>query len=469
MAEIANLNGVSIDPDTITGFNKNYLIPVTGSDGTILPNFMAQVWAIYKASLATVGSTWRTGAGIPSNALGIDNDFYLRSNGEVYQRILGVYVLQTNLLGPQGVAGSGSTIHASQAGTGITVAPRSRINFVSGATVADNAGSDRIDITVQSASISRSARTSNTILDTADRGNLIDITSGTFTQTITSAATLTSGWFCYIRNGGTGDITIDPNGAETIDGLSSFVMYPSEVRLIQCDGVGFNSIVLCPFFRTFTSSGTFTKPPGYSKFGVRAWSGGSSGAKSAGAGGARGGFGGGCGDFILLASSVGATETVTIGAGGAAVTGAAGGNPGGNTTLGSLLTVYGGVNAAIGGSIIGIDTAAAGGVGAIGYEAAASGASVSAMSSVWGGAASNSTPSVASGNSIYGGAAGGSVTGAGSALAAGTSLFGGSGGAANDGLSATAGVAPGGGGGATRTGATSGAGARGEVRIWGMV
>ena len=109
----------------------------------------------------------------------------------------------------------------------------------------------------------RSTRTSNTILAAGDNQKLIDITSGTFTQTFTAAATLGSGWYCYIRNSGTGDITLDPDGTETIDGLTSYIMYPGEARLVQCDGVGFNSVVLNAFNRTFTSSGTFVKPPGY--------------------------------------------------------------------------------------------------------------------------------------------------------------------------------------------------------------
>jgi hypothetical protein len=196
-----------------------------------------------------------------------------------------------------------------------------------------------------------SARTSNTILGAADQSTLIDITSGTFSQTFTAAATLGSGWFCYIRNSGTGDITLDPNGGETIDGLTSYIMYPGEARLVQCDGAAFTSLVLSAFSLTFTASGTFTKPPGYTQFMVEAFGaggGGGSGRKMGSGTPQSGGAGGGGGSYItkqLLASALSASETVTVGAGG---TGAAGGNApttdgvtggiGGTTTFGSLVT-----------------------------------------------------------------------------------------------------------------------------------
>jgi hypothetical protein len=94
-----------------------------------------------------------------------------------------------------------------------------------------------------SPTVVRSARTSNTILGTADVSTLIDITSGTFSQTFTAAATLGSGWFCYIQNSGTGFVTLDPNGAETItrNGVAhtTWVLWPQEAALIVCNGTGF--------------------------------------------------------------------------------------------------------------------------------------------------------------------------------------------------------------------------------------
>lgn len=91
--------------------------------------------------------------------------------------------------------------------------------------------------------ITRSPRTSNTILAAADAQKLIDATSGTYSQTLTAAATLGSGWWAYVGNSGAGYITLDPDGAETItrDGVAhtTWVLWPKEIGLLVCDGTGF--------------------------------------------------------------------------------------------------------------------------------------------------------------------------------------------------------------------------------------
>ena len=92
------------------------------------------------------------------------------------------------------------------------------------------------------ASVVRSARTTNTILAAADNGTLIDITSGTFSQTFTDATTLGSGWWCYYRNSGTDVVTLDPAAAELIDGATTLIMYPGDVRLVQCTGTAFTTV-----------------------------------------------------------------------------------------------------------------------------------------------------------------------------------------------------------------------------------
>lgn len=130
--------------------------------------------------------------------------------------------------------------------------------------------------------LNRSARTASAQLVAADRGTLIDITAGTFTQTFAAAATLGAGWWCYVRNGGTGQITIPAS-----DGRTNWIMYPGEMRLFQCDGAAFNSAVMHAYRfvdSTGGAGGNYIKPPGYNYHRVRGQGGGQGG--GAGGGGA---------------------------------------------------------------------------------------------------------------------------------------------------------------------------------------
>lgn len=152
---------------------------------------------------------------------------------------------------------------------------------------------------------------SNVPLAFANHGAWIDYT-GTFVQAFAASAVLQSGWWTFLRNNGTGEVTLDPSGAETIDGLTSFVMYPGEVRFVQCDGTALRSFVISPFLLSSSVSGNFVKPPGYRKFRFTL-----DGAGSGGGGGAGGGSGSGV-----------AAATTSGGGGG----GGASGNPGRRVT-----------------------------------------------------------------------------------------------------------------------------------------
>ncbi len=222
-----------------------------------------------------------------------------------------------------------------------------------------------------------------------------------------------------------GEITLDPNAAETIDGLSSFVMYPGELRLVTCTGAALTTTVLEPFRKTYSITGTFTKPPGYSRFEGMAWGPGAGGGRSSGSYGGGGGGGGACVPFSLQDWEVGATETVTIGAGGVGSSAGTYGNGtnGGNTTF-STVTAYGGgygtgSNSAdgVGGGGGGALSAGAGttpgspkGVdgtsGSAGFGGAAYHATLANRESAWGGAAGGVKGT--GGNSLYGGPGGGS-------------------------------------------------------------
>ena len=85
-------------------------------------------------------------------------------------------------------------------------------------------------------------RTSNTEITDTDRGKLFSCT-GTFTQTIAAVSSLTTGWYCYLSNDGTGDITIDPNGSDLINGSPTLRLRPGNNALLTKAGTGINAVV----------------------------------------------------------------------------------------------------------------------------------------------------------------------------------------------------------------------------------
>lgn len=201
----------------------------------------------------------------------------------------------------------------------------------------------------------------------------------------------------------------------------------------------------------FTASGTWTKPSGLDPdrlVTVYAWGGGGSGAKGAGGNGGGGGAGSRFRFFSFRLGDLPDSVAVGIGAGGTAVSASnTNGNGGGATSFGTLLTVPGGNP--------GLASGGPGGGGGGEFDGGGGGAGV---------AAGSGSPGK---NASYG-AGGGGGSGVSNVPEGGTSEFAGAGGTGGDGTpEATSGTAPGGGGGGcTVNGTASGAGARGEVRIF---
>jgi hypothetical protein len=187
------------------------------------------------ASLASITSAATTqGTSSTSLTVGLGTQTLTASTGKAWLPLM--YVAIANAAGTLGMIGK---VTAYNSGTGaMTVSVVSIVGSGSGSSwnvfqVAAPATTITLPI---------SARTSNTILAGADLGTIINWTANTFTQTLTAAATLGASWYCWVRNSGTGVITLDPNSSETIDGRTTICVYPNESFLVQCDGTNFITV-----------------------------------------------------------------------------------------------------------------------------------------------------------------------------------------------------------------------------------
>lgn len=212
-------------------------------------------------------------------------------------------------------------------------------------------------------------------------------------------------------------------------------------------------------YTEFLASGTWTKPAGVTWIYVEAIGGGGGGRSAAFSGNTC--TGGGGGEFtsqLMLASTVGATVSVTVGTGGAGGTvGGNDGSAGGTSSFGSVVTARGGgggqaLSASFTVGIPGSSGSATPGAGLLFPQAGFAGSS-----------------NGVGGNTIYGGAGGGGCNGS-ATRAGGTSTYGGAGGAGgtSGGVGpGAAGSVPGGGGGASGDSVSAaGAGGAGRVRVW---
>lgn len=320
----------------------------------------------------------------------------------------------------------------------------------------------------------------------ADNGSEISFAGAgaNATWTLTSASTLGNKWWCILNNPTAFNLTLKSSSG-AIDGVAAgtgYIMYPGERRLVQCTGSAFNTTILGGFQATFTSSGNFTVPAGYQQIEFEVLTGGGSGAARSATGNAGGGAGGTVGKIVLPTTalvSAGSTETITIGAVAAGVSGNTNGTQGnasGFTQNGTSFIIPGPVaatNSATG-------TSASGGSGSSNLNFL-QGGSVTYQSlaefcySIGGDVtAANAPEQNSSGfaNSFQGGGTGGaSSSTSGGTRTGGTSITAGNGGAggAAGGGNGTNGTSPGGGGGAAVNGGTSGSGAAGRVIVRGVL
>lgn len=215
----------------------------------------------------------------------------------------------------------------------------------------------------------------------------------------------------------------------------------------------------------FTTSDTWTKPTGATLIEVLVWGSGGGGSRVTSFSAAGGGGGGGFSRAVLEASLVGATESVTIGAGGAGQVATGHGSDGNASSFGSLVLAYGGKGGRANDPSTSATTFVEGGDSF--YAGTDTSATVPGTSDVfrggWGGGMISSV-GYAGQKSMYGGGGGGCAQGN---AAGGLSYSGGNGGAGGASQNAENGsVAGGGGGGCSTSGAhTAGDGGDGMVIV----
>ena len=84
------------------------------------------------------------------------------------------------------------------------------------------------------------AKTAAYTVVTADRGKVINATSGTWTLTLPASSGLT-GFSFALRNTGTGVVTIDPNAAELIDGATTQAVAAGGAVIVICTGTAWTT------------------------------------------------------------------------------------------------------------------------------------------------------------------------------------------------------------------------------------
>ncbi len=101
-------NGLGLDGDFYFRSDTDDVYQKAGGAYAVIANLRGTQGAQGPQGNAGLdGATWRDGSGAPSNALGVNGDFYLdHATGDVHEKSSGTYAVVVNIKGPQGPQGS---------------------------------------------------------------------------------------------------------------------------------------------------------------------------------------------------------------------------------------------------------------------------------------------------------------------------------------------------------------------------
>jgi hypothetical protein len=106
-------------------------------------------------------------------------------------------------------------------------------------------------------------------IDEFDRSKAFVYTGGAGTASLPAVSTVTSTFFFMVRNAGTGTLTLEPSGAETIDDTTNMGLNPGESTIVVCSGtewftIGYGRSLVYQFtqlVKDVTVGGSFTLTP----------------------------------------------------------------------------------------------------------------------------------------------------------------------------------------------------------------
>jgi hypothetical protein len=153
-----------------------------------------------------------------------------------------------SLVGPTGATGPQGTAATIAVGTVTTGAAGSSASITNVGT----SSAAIFDFTIPrgdagaggSGEVTISGKTGAYTVVAGDLGSVINCTANTFTVSLTAAATIGSGFHCWVWNTSNTSshvITIDPNSTETIDGATTLLLRRGEGCQIVCDGTNWQT------------------------------------------------------------------------------------------------------------------------------------------------------------------------------------------------------------------------------------